>query len=93
VRILASSVFERVVYHCSCLDPTDPERPMLEVDAVLRDGDSDGSLLLGVADYKRMLGFETARASLTALRDAGRTTVRDGVEYLVFPLWRAIDTT
>jgi hypothetical protein len=88
MRILALSVFERVVYHCHCLDPSDPGRPTLEVDAVLREGDADGPLLVAVADYKRMIGFDAAIANLATLRDAGRTTVIDGVEYLTFPLWR-----
>lgn len=90
VRILALSVFERVVYHCTCLDPTDPARPVLEVDAILREGDADGPLLVPVADYKRMIGFDVAEAHLPALRAAGRTCVRDGVEYLTFPLWQPV---
>lgn len=87
MRILALSVFEGVVYHCHCLDAVDPGRPTLEVDAVLRDGDADGPLLVAVADYKRMIGFDAAFAHLPALRAAERTTVVDGVEYLTFPLW------
>ena len=35
------SVFEGIVYHSACLDPSNPERPTLEVDAVLREGDVD----------------------------------------------------
>jgi hypothetical protein len=89
MRIVALSVFERIVYHCHCIDPADPGRPTLEVDAILRDGDADGPLLVPIADYKRMAGFVPARAHLPALRDAGRTTVIDQVEYLTFPLWRA----
>ncbi len=81
------SVFERVVYHCSCEDTRDPARPVLEVDAILREGDADGPLLVPVADYKRMIGFAAAAANLPGLREQGRTTARDGVEYLVFPLW------
>lgn len=83
------SVFERVVHHCACLDPNDPARPMLEVDALLRDGDADGPLLVPVAEYKRMIGFEAAAVFLPELRDAGRTEWRDGVEHLAFPLWAA----
>ena len=45
MRIRARSVFERIVYHCHCVDPADPGRPTLEVDALLRDGDADGPLL------------------------------------------------
>lgn len=89
MRIVALSVFERIVYHCHCADTADPGRPTLEVDAILRDGDADGPLLVSVADYKRMLGFPVARAHLPALREAARTTLIDGVEYLTFPLWQA----
>lgn len=90
MRILAASVFEGVVYHCYCLDDSDPAHPRLEVDAVLREGDADGPLLVAVADYKRMVGVETAEACLPRLREQGRTEARDGVEYLVFPLWERI---
>ena len=58
----ALSVFERIVYHCVCLDDRDPAHPVLEVDAVLREGDADGPLLVAVADFKRMLGFDAANA-------------------------------
>jgi len=91
MRIRALSVFERIVYHCHCVDPTDPGRPTLEVDALLRDGDADGPLLVTVADYKRMVGFPVAAVHLPALRDAGRLTTVDRVEYLMFPLWEPVD--
>jgi hypothetical protein len=92
MRIVATAVFERVVYHCACLDERDPSHPVLEVDALLREGDADGPLLLPVADYKRMLGFDAAEAHLPRFRAAGRTEMQDGVEYLVFPVWRRLDT-
>ncbi len=91
MRILVTAVFEQIVYHCACLDDRDPAHPRLEVDALLRDGDADGPLLLPVADYKRMVGFDTADARLPAFRDAGRTETRDGVEYLVFPVWERVE--
>lgn len=87
MRILALSVFEGVVYHCVCLDASDPARPRLEVDALLRPGDADGPLLVPVADYKRMVGFDAAAAHLPALERAGRVVVREGVAYLRFPVW------
>lgn len=90
MRIRALSVFERVVYHCVCIDERDPNRPVLEVDAMLRPGDADGPLLVTVADYKRMAGVEAAAANLQALRDAGRTELHDGVEYLAFSLWEPV---
>ncbi len=91
MRIRALSVFERIVYHCACVDTQDPARPVLEVDAVLREGDADGPLLVTVADYKHMIGFDAAHACLPQLRAAGRTEVHDGVEYLTFPMWSAAD--
>jgi hypothetical protein len=91
MRIRALSVFERIVYHCHCVDPSDPSRPTLEVDALLREGDADGPLLVTVADYKRMAGFDVAAAHLPSLREAGRLTTIDRVEYLSFPLWERVD--
>jgi hypothetical protein len=90
MRIRALSVFERIVYHCVCLDERDPARPVLEVDAILRTGDADGPLLVTIADYKQMLGFDAAVAALPTLRAAGRTEGHDGVEYLVFRVWERV---
>lgn len=90
MKILAASVFEGVVYHAYCLDPSDPARPLLEVDAVIREGDADGPLLVPVADYQRMVGVDVARHCLPDLRNAGRTEVRDGVEYLSFTMWTPV---
>jgi hypothetical protein len=90
MRIRALSVFERIVYHCVCIDAHDPARPVLEVDAILRAGDADGPLLVTIADYKQMLGFDAANACIPLLRDAGRTEVHDGVEYLVFRVWERL---
>ena len=87
VRVVATAVFERVVYNAVCLDTTDPAHPKLEVDAILRDGDDDGPLLLPVATYKAMVGFEVAAACVPTFRAAGRTELHDGVEYVTFPLW------
>jgi hypothetical protein len=92
VRLRALSVFERIVYHCACVDPRDPAHPVLEVDAVLREGDADGPLLVAVADFKRMLGFDAASACIAPLRRAGRTEVRDGVEYVMFAMWEIVET-
>jgi hypothetical protein len=90
VRLRALSVFERIVYHCACIDPRDPAHPVLEVDAVLRAGDADGPLLVAVADFKRMLGFEVAKACVHELRRAGRTESHDGVEYVAFAMWEMV---
>jgi hypothetical protein len=88
VRILATSVFERIVYHCFLVDGSDPARPVLEVDAVVREGDADGPLLVAIADLKRMIGVREANALVPRWRADGRTEVRDGVEYLTFPMWQ-----
>ena len=83
MRLRALSVFERIVYHCACVDARDPARPVLEVDAILRDGDADGPLLVAVADFKRMIGVDATNAALAELRarrshrDARRRRVRD----------------
>jgi hypothetical protein len=90
MRIVVTAVFERVVYQCACVDERDPAHPVLEVDALLRDGDADGPLLLPVAEYKRMIGFDTAEANLPGFRSANRTELRDGVEYVVFPVWTRV---
>jgi hypothetical protein len=90
MRIRALSVFERIVYHCACVDGRDPAHPVLEVDAIIHEGDADGPLLVSIADYKQMLGFDVAAAALPVLRDAGRTEVHDGVEYLSFRVWERI---
>jgi len=90
MRLRALSVFERVVYHCACIDPVDPTRPVLEVDALLRPGDADGPLLVAVADFQRMIGFEATNAALGELRRAGRTETHDGVAYVTFPMWQPL---
>ena len=87
MRILANSVFERIVYHCVLLNADRPSHPMLAVDAVLRDGDADGPLLVAVADFKRMIGVTATVAALPRFRDAGRTEIHDGVEYVAFSMW------
>jgi hypothetical protein len=88
--VRALSVFERIVYHCACIDAHDPARPVLEVDAIVRDGDADGPLLVAVADFKRMIGVDETNMALGGLRRAGRTEVRDGVEYITFPMWEPV---
>jgi hypothetical protein len=90
VRIRALAVFERVVHHSVCIDASDPAHPVLEVDAVLREGDADGPLLVPVADFKHMVGFDAMNALLPQFRRAGRTEAHDGVEYVTFPLWERL---
>ena len=94
MRIRALSVFEGIVYHCWPMDRTNPGRPTLEVDAILREGDADnGPLLLPVPDYVVMAGgIDVARPCLQAMRERGRLTDHDGVAHIAFPTWtRVID--
>lgn len=94
MRIRAISVFEGVVYHCWPVDLTNPGRPTLEVEAILRPGDADataGPLLLPVADYIMMLGgVEQARPYLRELAAKGRIVDHLGVDHLRFPTWTRI---
>ena len=91
VRIRALSVFEGVVYHCWCVDRSQPDRPTLEVDAVLRAGDADaesGPLLLSVADFIPMAGGpDRAREPLNRLAAKGRIVDHLDVPHIAFPTW------
>lgn len=96
VRIRALSVFEGVVYHCWPVDRSNPCRPTLEVDALLREGDADaeaGPLLVTVADYGAMVGDPiVARRCVEELRGKGRIVEFLGVEHVSFPTWtRVVD--
>ena len=89
MRIRVLSVFEHVVYHCWPIDPRDPCRPTLEVEALLREGDADeGPLLLSIADYVTMAGgLEVVRPCLDRFREDGRIVDHLGVDHLTFPIW------
>jgi hypothetical protein len=95
VKIRVLSVFEGVVYHCWATDLTQPCRPTLEVEAVLRDGDADatsGPLLLSVAEYITMVGgLDTARPCLRDLDAQGRIVEHLGAQHISFPMWTRID--
>ncbi len=88
------SVFEGVVYHCWVVDPDHPDRPVLELDAVVREGDADatsGPLLLGVADYITMVGsLEAARPHLRELDRQGRIVEHLGAQHISFPMWTQV---
>jgi len=93
VKIRAQAVFEGVVYNSIALDLSNPCRPTLEVDALLRPGDADaesGPLLLPVAEYIRMLGIEVARRCLEELAAKGRVVRRLDVDHLSFPTWEVV---
>jgi hypothetical protein len=93
LKIRALSVFEGVVYHCWCVDDSNPCRPTLEVDALLRPGDADaeaGPLLLPIADYIAMLGLDVAGPCLHALSATGRVVERLDVQHLAFPTWTTV---
>jgi hypothetical protein len=92
VIIRAFSVFEGIIYHCALVDGANPCRPMLEVDAVLRDGDADsGPLLLPLADYATLAGgTEVVRPCIDRFRAAGRIVDHLGVAHLAFPFWTPI---
>ena len=95
MRIRALSVFEGVVYHCWCVDPSQPCRPTLEVDALLRPGDADatsGPLLVSVADYLAMAGgIETGGPCVEELAAKGRIVEHLDVPYISFPTWTRTD--
>lgn len=86
------SVFEGVVYHSACLDPSNPAKPTLEVDAVIRDGDvDDGPILLPWADFVFMVGTRVANRCYKDFAEAGRIVDHLGVSHLAFPMWTAGD--
>lgn len=92
MRIKALSVFEGIVYHSACVDPSNPSRPTLEVDAVLRDGDADtGPILLPWPDFVVMAGKEVADACRPDFEAAGRIVSHLDVPHLAFPMWTAGD--
>jgi hypothetical protein len=95
VKIRVLSVFEGVVYHCWSSDTSNPCRPVLEVEAVLRDGDADatsGPLLLSVADYVIMAGgLDVARPCLRELDAHGRIVEHLGAQHISFPMWTRVD--
>jgi hypothetical protein len=94
VRIRVLSVFEGVVYHCWPIDSSRPDRPVLELDALVREGDADatsGPLLLTVADFVTMAGgLDAARPALLDLRAQGRVVDHLGAEHISFPIWSRV---
>ena len=96
MKIRVLSVFEGGIYHCWPSDLSNPCKPVLEVDAVLRDGDADatsGPLLLSVAEYITMLGgLGPARPCLHELDAQGRIVEHLGVQHISFPMWTRVES-
>ena len=92
MKIRALSVFEGVVYHCYAVDPSNPCRPVLEVEARTQPDDLDsGPLLVTLADYARMAGGRDAvTPCLEDLRAKGRIVTWMDVEHLSFPTWTPV---
>jgi hypothetical protein len=95
MRIRALSVFEGIVYHCWCVDPSRPCTPTLEVDAVLRPGDADsGPLLLSIADYVAMAGGpKVAAPCIEQLEAKDRIVEHLDVPHIAFPTWTTVDAS
>ncbi|HEX4904124.1 MAG TPA: hypothetical protein VFU93_01640 [Acidimicrobiales bacterium] len=87
------SVFESIVYHSYVVDPANPCRPTLELEAVVRDGDVDaGPLMVSLAEYATLAGGpDVVRPCLDRLRERGRIVDHLGVPYVTFPTWTPID--
>jgi hypothetical protein len=92
VIIRAYSVFEGIVYHCALIDPANPCRPQLEVEAVVRAGDVDaGPLLLAVSDWAALAGgADRIEPCLARFRAEGRIVDHLGVAHLAFPFWTPV---
>lgn len=94
MRIQALAVFERVVHQCHALSLERPERPVLEVDAILREGDADGELLLPVPTFMALLGGpELAESALRRLSETGRVIDHQDVAHIRFPIWEPTRST
>jgi hypothetical protein len=97
MRIRALSVFEGIVYHCWCVDPSRPCTPTLEVDALLRPGDADadsGPLLLSIADYVAMAGgLEVAGPCIEQLGAKDRIVEHLDVPHITFPTWTTVSVS
>jgi hypothetical protein len=91
MRIRALAVFERVVHHCVVTDRNRPERPVLEIDALLREGDADGPILLPAPQYMALVGGpDVAAPYLREFDRQGRLVEHQGLQHLVFPTWQVV---
>jgi len=88
VKLLATAVFESIVYSSRLVDGSRPDRLRLVVDAVLRPGDADdGPLLVPVPELVVHIGPPAARRLLPGYRLDGRIVDHYGVAHLAFPFW------
>jgi hypothetical protein len=90
--IVATAVFERAIHNAYCADESNPLSPRLVVDAVTRDGDLDGPLLLSVPMFRLMLPDTAEEECLSRLRAAERIVFVDGVAHVMFPTWTVAET-
>ncbi len=91
MRIRVTAVFERVVYNCYVVEPLHPERPTIEIDALLRDGDADGPVLLPVPQFMALVGGpEVAEPALRRLSSQGRIVRHQDVAHVSFPTWQVV---
>src|SRR4051794_19473338 len=92
MRIRAIAVFERVVYQCHAVTLDRPARPILEVDAILREGDAEGELLLPVPTFMALLGGPgAAEDALQRLASAGRLVDHQDIAHIRFPIWERVN--
>lgn len=87
MRIVATAVFERLVHMAHCVDRKDPCSPRLEIDALCREGDLDGPVLLTVSMFRVFCPAGSADHAVAHLRRSGRIVEVDGVAHVAFPTW------
>lgn len=92
MKILASAVFEHVVYNVRLLDSSSPKTVSLLVDAILRPGDADeGPLLVSLPELVAIIGDAAADQLVPTLRKRGRVVDHDGVAHVSFPFWTPVE--
>ncbi len=92
MKVVASAVFEHVVYNVRLLDRANPQRLSLVVDALIRAGDADaGPLLVPLPELTVAIGPAAMRPLLPGLRADGRIVDHQGVAHVSFTVWTRID--
>ena len=92
VRVHAITVFESVIYNCYVVDPPHRERPLLEVDAVLRPGGADEDHSSSRADvHGAGRGTSHCPAAPQGVVDPGRIVEHQGVAHIAFPTWEPVE--